>query len=86
MLERISFVTLEHTVLVGLSIAVKRHPDHSNSYKGKHLIGCLIVSVDKSITIMARHGDNTDRHGAGEEAESCTSDPRATGSELCHWV
>jgi hypothetical protein len=26
-------------VLVGVSIAVKRHPDHYSSYKGKHLIG-----------------------------------------------
>ena len=26
-------------VLVRVSIAVKRHQDHSNSYKGKHLTG-----------------------------------------------
>jgi len=26
-------------VLVKVSITVKRHHDHSNSYKGKHLIG-----------------------------------------------
>jgi hypothetical protein len=33
-----SYNVIEHHGLSQCSIAVKRHRDHSNSYKGKHLI------------------------------------------------
>lgn len=32
-------VLIVRAVLVRVSMAVKRHHDHSNSYRGKHLIG-----------------------------------------------
>ena len=35
---------------------MKRHHDHSNSYKGKHLTGWLVISEVYSIIIMGGHG------------------------------
>ena len=39
-----------------VSTAVTRHHDHSNFYKGKHLMGWLTVSEVESIIIMVGHG------------------------------
>ena len=40
-----------------VSIAVKRHRDHDNSYKGKHLIVVLTYSSEvQSIIIMVGQG------------------------------
>jgi hypothetical protein len=59
---------------VRISIAVKRHHDRANSYKGKHLIGAGLqfqrVSPLASWLVVWWH---TARHGAGEEAVSSTS-------------
>ena len=44
------------SVLVRVSIAVKRHHDHSTSFKGKRLVGWLIFSVVECIIIMVGHG------------------------------
>ena len=41
-------------VLVGVSIAVKRHHDNSNSSERKHLIGVTCLQV-QSIIIMMGH-------------------------------
>lgn len=59
------------------SIAVKRHHEHSNSYKGKHLLGWLqrFSPLALGREIWQSIGS---RHGAGERAESFRSG--ATGS------
>lgn len=56
--------TLLGTVLVRISVAVKRYHDHNNSYKGKYLIG----------TDLQFRGT----HGVGEGAKISTS--RSVGS------
>ena len=43
------------TTLVIVSIAVKRHPDHCNSYKGKYLIGAAHLHFRGSVHY--HHGD-----------------------------
>ena len=53
------------TVSLGLDfIAVKRHRDHSHSYKGQHVIGASLQSI---IFMECRS------HSGGEGAESSTS-------------
>ena len=49
--------TIEVTALVSISIVVKRHYDHSNSYKEKYLIEVAYSSEVQSIIIMAGHGN-----------------------------
>jgi hypothetical protein len=57
-----------------VSIAEKRHHDHSNSYKGNHLIWAdFRGSVHM---VMAETWQSPGRHGAGEGAESSTTGPR----------
>ena len=61
-------------VLVRVSIVVKKHHDHGNSYKGKHLIEVLAYSLRGSAHCHC--GEIwwlASRHGAGEGAESSTS-------------
>ena len=41
--------------LISVFVAVKRHCDYSNSYKGKHLIGQLTFPEIQSIIIMVGH-------------------------------
>ena len=48
-------------ILISVSIAVKRHYDHGNSYKGKQLVGTGLQFQRFS------------PHGAGEVDESSTS-------------
>ena len=62
--EHISKQTLRRRVY----IAVKRHHDHGNSYKGNHLIGAGLQFQRLETWWCAG------RHGAGGEAESATSD------------
>lgn len=54
---------------------MKRHHDKVNAYKGKTFNwGWLTSSEGGSIIIMVRHGSKqTDRYGAGKEAESFIS-------------
>lgn len=40
-------------VLVGASVAVKRHHDHGNSYRGKHSIEAAAYSSEVQFIIMA---------------------------------
>jgi hypothetical protein len=58
-------------VLVRVSITVKRHHDHSNSYKGKHFTGTGLQIY--SIVIMEGNMVACRRPGAGEGAENSTS-------------
>ena len=62
------------TILVRVSIAVMRHPDHSNFYEGKYLIGAglqfrVLVHYHYGMTWWWREG----RFVAEEGAESSTS-------------
>ena len=71
---------LSDRVLVRVFITVKRHHDHSNSYKGKHLVEVLLtVSEVQSIIIMA-----------GSMAvcrQTCLyHDEKITGSRLRPWA
>ena len=50
-------------------IAVKRHHDHHNSYKGKHLIGTGLQFQRLSPLSTWQHPH---RHGAGDRPESST--------------
>ena len=58
-------------ILVRVSIAVKRHHDHGNSYKRKHLIGAGLQF--RGLVHYHRGRWCTDRHDVGEGAESTTS-------------
>ena len=73
-------------VLVRVSIAVKRHHDHDNCYKGKH----LIEVIDYSFRRLAHyHDDGTWRLECGSVQENIVLEkelrvlhpnPKATGS------
>ena len=55
-------------------IALERHHDQSNSYKGKHLIGAgLQFQRFSSLSSWWEAWQDKGRHGAGEGAESATS-------------
>ena len=56
-------------VLVRVSIAVKRHHDRSNSYKGEHLIGAGLWGQSPLLS-WQEAWQHAGRHGAGEVAES----------------
>jgi hypothetical protein len=59
------------SVLVRVSIALKRHHDHGNSYKGKHLIG---AGLRFRGLVHYHHGEKLAcRHGAGEGGKNFTS-------------
>ena len=65
--------------LLRFSIAVKRHHDQSNYYKGKHSIGAGFQFQRYSPCWEGRH--HTGGHGAGEVAERVLHlDQQATGS------
>ena len=49
-------IAISPVVLVSVSVSVKRHHDHCNSYKGKHLIGVAYISEVESIITMVGHG------------------------------
>ena len=70
-----------------ISIAVKRHHDHGNSYKGKHLAGAgLHLQRFCQLSSWQEAWRHTGRYGAGIEAENSTS--RLAGSQkgMPHWV
>ena len=59
--------------LVRVSTAVKRHRDHGDSHRGKHLIG--MAHVFRGL-VHYHHGAtwwHAGRHGTGEEAENAIS-------------
>ena len=61
-------------VLVRVSIAMKRHHDQGNSYKGQHLIGAGF-QFQRFYTLLSwqKAWHHLGRHDAGEGAESSTS-------------
>ena len=74
-----------HSILVRVSIAVKRHHGHGKSYKGKHLIGAGLQF----------RGLGHYHHGGNESVQAdMVLEKRlrvhlalqATGSELSHWA
>ena len=58
------------TVLVKVTIAVKRHHDQGNSYKEKRLTR---VSLQFRALVHYHDGECAGRHGAGEGAEGSAS-------------
>ena len=65
--------------LLQCSIAGKRHHDHGNSYKGKHLIeACLQFQRFIPLSSIQEAWRHADRHGDGKIADSSTS--RSIGS------
>ena len=60
-------------VLVRVSIAMKRHHDHDNSYKGRHLIGTSLQIQRFSPLSEKEAWQHAGRHGAREGAESSPS-------------
>ena len=56
------------TVLVRVFIAVKKHHDHGNSYKEKHLIGVAHLQFQRFSSLSSWWGTwwCEGRHGAGE--------------------
>jgi hypothetical protein len=64
------------------SIAVKRHHDHSISYKGKHLSG---AGLQLPLLTWQQAWQHEGSHGAGEELRALHLDPQAAGKER-YWV
>ena len=64
---------------------MKRHHDHGNSYKGKHLIGVAYSSEVWSTIIMVGHGGMQADMVLEKELRILYLDPKVTGSELRHW-
>jgi hypothetical protein len=67
---------------------VKRHNDHSSSYKGKHLIGAglqfqrfspLLIVIEEVWWCIGRHG-------AEEGAESSTSGSAGSRKRMPYWA
>ena len=69
-----SFIcTIEFSVLVRVSIAVKRHHDQGNSYKGKHLIAAsLQVQRFSPLSSWKKVWQHTSRLGDGKGAKAHT--------------
>ena len=63
----------EVSLLVRVSVGVKRHHDHGNSYKGKHLIGTGLQFQSFSHYHHGKTWQQAGRHRAGEGDESFTS-------------
>ena len=65
---------LIYSVLVRVSIALKRHHDQGNSYKGQHLIGAdLQVQRFSPLTSRWKAWQDTGRHGTAGRVESSIS-------------
>ena len=66
---------------------MKRHHDHSNSYKGKYLIGAgLQFRGLVPYYPGEKHGSTlAGSHGTGEGGESLHLEPRVAGKEK-HWA
>ena len=70
---------------VFVSIAVKRHHVHGNSYKGKHLIGCLKFR-GSVLNILVGLGSIQADMELEKELRGLHLDMQATGSKLRHWT
>ena len=69
-----------HSVLVRVSVAVKRHNDLGNSYKGKHLLGLAYSSEVESIVIIGgKHGNMQADMVLEKELRVLHLDQQATG-------
>jgi hypothetical protein len=65
---------IKKIVYVRVSITVKRHHDHGNSYKGKHLVWIGLQSQRFSqILSWQKAWQHASRHGVEDGAESSTS-------------
>jgi hypothetical protein len=60
-------------MLVWVSIAVKRHHDQGNSYKGKHLIGAGLHFKRFNPLSYQEAWQHPGTHGAGAGTESSAS-------------
>jgi len=70
----------EHVCFSEGFIAVKRHHDHGNSYKGKHFIEAgLQIQRFNPISPGQEAWWHTGRHGVGKVAESLHLDPQVAG-------
>lgn len=81
-------VKLAHSLSLGF-MAVKRHHDRRNFYKGKHLIEAGFQSQRFSPSSSWQEAwHHAGRHGAGEGAGRSASGSKASRRELCvsHWV
>jgi len=77
-------IGIEGSVLVTVSIAVKRHHDWGNSYEGKHLLRTgLQFQRFSPLSLWQGTWWLVGRHGAREGAKSSTSGLQAAGRE-CH--
>jgi hypothetical protein len=68
-------------LLIRISIAVKRHHDQDNSYKGQHLIGAGLLALRFSpLSSWQEAWQCLGRHGAGgaESSTSCSEDKQKT--------
>ena len=73
--------------IVRVCIAFKRHWNHENSYKGRHL---FVVAYSLRALVRYHH----DRKHGGVQAEMVQKkevrvlhlDIPATGGKLCHWA
>ena len=62
------------SILFRVSIAINRHHNHGNSYKGNYLVGVAYLKFRG--LVHYHHGGtwwHAGRHGAGDVAESPTS-------------
>ena len=70
------------TIIIRVCIAIKKHYNHRNSYKGKYLIGTLLQFRG---LVHSCHGGETQqhagRHGAGKELRVLHMDQQAEGKE-----
>jgi hypothetical protein len=65
---------IKHCVLVRVSIAVKKHHNHNNSYRGDYFIwAALHFQRFSPLSSWPEAWWHAGRHGAREEAETSTS-------------
>lgn len=78
-------------VLVNVSVSPKRHHDHRNFYKWKHLTGVATLQFQRFGPLSWRSPwwlgteHNAGRHGAGKVAGSCTSRSQQEVKWVSHW-
>jgi hypothetical protein len=81
-----SLIFVLQTVLVCISIAVMRYYDHSNSYKGKHLIGTGLQWRFSPKLSLQEAWWHAGRHSAREGVESSTSGLAGNRQSKWHWI
>ena len=70
-------------VLVGVSIATKRHHDQGNSYKGQNFTGASFQFQRSSpLSLWQETQQHPGKHGAVEEAESSNLKEKTDWAEL----